>query len=79
MCFVMAGLSVVMVAIAAALPRDEPRPDARFPRLTEIVEPRVFVTALSLTTISFGYGGLTSYVALLSVERGIDPPSLFFT
>ncbi len=79
MCIVMAGLSVVMVAIAAVLPHDEPRADARFPRITEIVEPRVFVTALSLTTVSFGYGGLTSYVALLSVERRIDPPSLFFT
>ena len=79
MCSVMAGLSVVMIVIAAILPDDEPRPDARFPRITEIIDPKVFVTALTLTTVSFGYGGLTSYVALLSVERGIDPPSLFFT
>ncbi|MBI2213981.1 MAG: MFS transporter [Acidobacteria bacterium] len=79
MCFVMAGLSVVMAAIATVLPHDEPRPGARFPRINEIVAPKVVLTALSLTTVSFGYGGLTSYVALLSVERKIDPPSLFFT
>jgi MFS family permease len=79
MCFVMAGLSVVMALIAAVLPHDEPRAGTRFPRINEIVAPKVFVTALTLTTVSFGYGGLTSYVALLSVERKIDPPSLFFT
>lgn len=79
MCFVMAGLSVVMAVTAALLPHDEPRAGTRFPRINEIVAPKVFVTALSLTTVSFGYGGLTSYVALLSVERKIDPPSLFFS
>jgi len=79
MCVVMAGLSLVMIAIAAILPRDEPRTDARFPRLRDIVERKVFITALTLTTVSFGYGGVTSYVALLSVERKIEPASLFFT
>ena len=79
MCVAMAGLSVVMIAIAARLPKDEPRPDARFPKLTEIIDPKVLVTAMTLTTVSFGYGGLTSYVALLSVERKIEPASLFFT
>lgn len=79
MCFVMAGLSAVMAVIAWVLPHDEPRPGTQFPRINEIIVPRVFVTALTLTTVSFGYGGLTSYVALLAVERRIEPPSLFFT
>jgi MFS family permease len=35
--------------------------------------------ALSLSVICFGYGGVTSYVAILSRERGIRPESLFFT
>ena len=32
-----------------------------------------------LAVIAFGYGGITSYVALLSRERNIHPESLFFT
>jgi MFS family permease len=35
--------------------------------------------SLSLAVIAFGYGGITSYVALLSRERSIRPESLFFT
>ncbi|HSP36022.1 MAG TPA: MFS transporter [Thermoanaerobaculia bacterium] len=35
--------------------------------------------ALSLSVICFGYGGVTSYVAILSRERGIKPESLYFT
>jgi MFS family permease len=39
----------------------------------------VLAATLSLAVVAFGYGGTTSYVALLSRERGIQPESLFFT
>ena len=39
----------------------------------------MLVTAMSLFVISFSYGGITSYVAMLSLERSILPPSLFFS
>ena len=79
LCLGMAGLSLVMVALGLRLPVGEPRRTGRFPRLSEAIDGRVTVAALSLTAMSFGYGGLTSYVALMSRERGIEPPSLFFT
>jgi MFS family permease len=50
---------------------------AKFPR--EFWEWPVILSTLSLTVVAFGYGGITSYVALLSHERGIHPESLFFT
>ncbi|HEX9161248.1 MAG TPA: MFS transporter [Thermoanaerobaculia bacterium] len=40
---------------------------------------QVIRPALSLSVICFGYGGVTSYVAILSRERGIHPESLYFT
>ncbi|HSP16467.1 MAG TPA: MFS transporter [Thermoanaerobaculia bacterium] len=40
---------------------------------------QVIRPALSLSVICFGYGGVTSYVAILSRERGIKPESLYFT
>ena len=36
-------------------------------------------TSISLAVAAFGYGGITSYVALFSREQGIRPESLFFT
>jgi MFS family permease len=53
--------------------------EAKFPRVTELWDRQVIRTAASFTVVSFGYGGVTSYVALLSHERGIRPESLFFT
>ncbi len=49
------------------------------PKVREIYDWRVVQATLSLAVIAFGYGGVTSYVALLSRERGIHPESLFFT
>lgn len=45
----------------------------------ELWDGRVLRVALALTMAAFGYGGVTSYAAMLSEQRGIHPPSLFFT
>lgn len=71
--------SLVMVALSLFVRAGTQRSDRPFPRVTQIVDWRVVVLALSLFAISFSYGGITSYVAMLSMERRIDPPSLFFT
>lgn len=48
-------------------------------RLVDLVEWRVFAVALSLFLCSFGYGGVTSFVALYAEKNGIEPRSLYFT
>jgi MFS family permease len=78
LCLTMAGLSVVMIGLAAGVGSSTGSGEP-FPRLVEIIDVRVLVTALAMSAISFGYGGVTSYVALLATERGILPVSLYFT
>jgi MFS family permease len=80
LCVEIAVLSALMAIWAARLPGGQ-RNDAQpsLPRVRELWDWRVMKTALSLAVVSFGYGGITSYVAILSRERGIQPESLFFT
>lgn len=75
----MVVLSIGMLGLAFRVRGGAPVPGARMPRLGRLIEWRVIVVALTLSCISFGYGGVTSYVAILAMERGIEPPSLFFT
>jgi MFS family permease len=80
LCVEIAVLSALMAAWATRLPPGSP-PSAttRLPRPTDLWDRDVLQAGLSLAVISFGYGGITSYVAILSRERGIAPESLFFT
>ena len=71
--------SVIMVILAMFVRAGRERSTAPFPMLKEVVDWRVMVCGLSLFVVSFSYGGITSYVAMMSIERGIEPPSLFFT
>ena len=78
-CLEMAGLSVVMALLASRVRGGAGRPKTAFPRLSEAVDWRVMVVGLSLSVVTFGYGGVTSYVVLHALDRRIEPPSLFFT
>jgi MFS family permease len=49
------------------------------PSLHDAWDWRVIRMASSMAVIAFGYGGITSFVAILSGERGIEPKSLYFT
>lgn len=42
------------------------------------IEWRVTVAAIALFLCAFGYGGVTSFVALLTESRGISPRGMFF-
>lgn len=80
LCAEIAMLSALMALWAARLPGQHSRnEDAAFPRVAQLWDMRVLQTGLAFTVVSFGYGGITSYVAILSRERGIEPESLFFT
>lgn len=79
LCAEIAALSAVMAVWAARIPGGTERVATAFPRTSELWDWTVIRTTLSLAVVSFGYGGITSYVALLSRERGITPESLFFT
>jgi MFS family permease len=80
LCVEIAVLSALMTLWATRIPgADRPPTDASRPRLRELWDWNVIRTAISLAVISFGYGGVTSYVTILSLERGIKPESLFFT
>lgn len=79
LCFELAGLSVVMLVWSTLLPVVEKQQTEGMPALHDAWDWRVIRTALSMAVAAFGYGGVTSFVAMLSDERGIQPKSLFFT
>lgn len=81
LCAELAVLSALMALWAARLPGGQRAlSDAPSrPGVADLWDFGVLKTALSFAVVSFGYGGITSYVAILSRERGIHPESLFFT
>ena len=79
LCVEMALLSLLMIFMATRVQGGSTDPHRSFPHLRDIIDWRVMTTALTLFVVSFSYGGITSYVALLSMERHVEPRSLFFT
>lgn len=79
LCLEMATISAAMALWATRVPAHVPQPHANAPSLSQAWDWSVTTTALSFTTIAIGYGGVTSYVAMLALERRITPPSLFFS
>ncbi|HEX7831604.1 MAG TPA: MFS transporter [Thermoanaerobaculia bacterium] len=80
LCLEIAALSAIMAVWGARIPGGtQTDRAAKFPRIAELWDPQVIRTAVAFSAVSFGYGGITSYVALLSQERGIHPESLFFS
>lgn len=77
LCLGMAALSVVMLWLVRGIHDTSER--VAHERLSDLVAWRVVIVAMSLFLVAFGYGGVTSFVALLSRDRGIEPHSLFFT
>jgi len=74
-------LNLLMAGIAFSLPETDVA--ARMSRERffgpHLVEWRVVAMALSLFVVSFGYGGVTSFVAVYAEEQGIVPKGVFFT
>jgi MFS family permease len=79
LCGVNAALSLVMAAIALCL--DEPNVRAAAPPLggwRGLVEWRVLRLSVALFLYSFGYGGITSFVALYADRNGVSPKGIYF-
>ena len=81
LCVVTAALNLLMAAIALSL-EERPRPAAPHvdPFFTKgLLEWRVLVLSFTLFLYSFGYGGITSFVALYADANHIAPKGIFFT
>jgi predicted MFS family arabinose efflux permease len=80
MCLEAAALNLVMAVIAWSLPR-ETASKRTAPPLTArtLLEWRVLALSFSLFLYSFGYGGLTSFVALYTDANDVRPRALYFT
>lgn len=79
LCLELAVISAITSVWSSRLPVDEKREAKTIPKLNEWWDWRVIATTLSLATIAFGHGGVTSYMTLYSRERNIHPESIFFT
>ncbi len=78
LCVDLALLSMFTFAWASRLPVVHQSMETAH-SLREAFDLQLLKPALSLSVICFGYGGVTSYVAILSRQRGITPESLYFT
>jgi MFS family permease len=80
LCASIGALNLVMAAIAWNLEPDPPRRLDHGPFFTKaLVEWRVLLPSLALFLCSFGYGGVTSFVAMWTEKNGLAPRGLFFT
>jgi MFS family permease len=78
LCAEMATLSVLM-AIAALMLRVRDQPHDRRIVLAEVWDWKVTQTALTLAMSSIGYGGITSYAAILAEQRHVTPRAVYLT
>ncbi len=80
LCASVGVLNLAMAAIAWNLEKDPPRTAPHGPFFTKgLVEWRVLAPSLALFLCSFGYGGVTSFVAMWTEKNGLAPRGLFFT
>jgi len=80
LCASVGVLNLAMAAIAWNLEPDPPHHAAKGPFFSrDLVEWRVLAPSLALFLCSFGYGGVTSFVAMWTEKNGLAPKGLFFT
>jgi MFS family permease len=79
MCVEAAALNLLMAFIAWRLPPDILRVKPALDGKRSLLEWRVLVVSASLFMYSFGYGGLTSFIALYTDANGVTPRALYFT
>ena len=79
LCVEMAALSALMT-IGALFIHDPTKPHERHRgALAEAWDWGVIRITLTMTVASVGYGGITSYAALLAVQRHVEPKSIYLT
>jgi MFS family permease len=79
-CFSAAAFNVAMAVIAWRMPETHHVEDHQGPFFgMHMLEWRVVALSITLFLYSFGYGGVTSFVALYATASHVDPPGLYFT
>lgn len=79
LCIELAILSAVMTIWAVMLPvRHTPNPGGRL-AITDAWDWGVIKTTLSFAVMSFGYGGVTSYSAIVALEHHVKPTAIYLT
>jgi MFS family permease len=79
LCIELAALSTMMAVWALILPaRDRPSGGGRL-AIHDSWDWRVIKTTLSFAVMSFGYGGVTSYTAIMAIEHHIKPEAIYLT
>ncbi len=81
LCLLIGTLAMGMFLIAFQFPEKSNRGRFSFEGFLEaaLIEKRVFLLSMTLFLYTFGYGGITSFVALYAQDHGIRPKGLFFT
>jgi MFS family permease len=79
LCIELTSVSLMMVLGALLLRTEETRPVNRRLAVSDAWDWRVIATTLTLAVASFGYGGMTSYAAIIAIERHITPPAIYLT
>ena len=79
MCLEAAALNLLMALIAWRLPPDRRHEHSAPISPRTLLEWRVLLVSISLFLYSFGYGGLTSFIALYTDANGVTPRALYFT
>jgi len=80
LCLDLAAISTFTSIWAMRLPYEHVRRAGSPPlHLKTLWDWPVVRASLTFTMIAFGYGGITSYVAIFAHERQIQPESIFFT
>ena len=81
LCFEAAGLCLLMFTTAwTLLPKDVPHGSEHAAwSWSKLVEWKVLALSFTMFLYSFGYGGITSFVAMYSQASGVHPASLYFT
>jgi MFS family permease len=79
LCLELTAIGLLMTFGALLIRAPESRPERTRIVLSDAWDWRVIQTTLSLTVATFGYGGVTSYAAIVAVQRHIEPKALYLT
>ncbi|HEY6844418.1 MAG TPA: MFS transporter [Thermoanaerobaculia bacterium] len=79
LCIELAVLSVLMTLGALLLRSSESRREDAKLVWTEAWDWRVIQTTLTITAVTVGYGGVTSYSAIIAVQRHVTPRAIYLT
>jgi MFS family permease len=79
LCIELAVLSACMTFGALMLRSSESRRENSKLVFSDAWDWRVIRTTLSITVATFGYGGVTSYTAIIAVQRHVAPRAIYLT